>query len=266
MNQQHVFPKVKSLAAEAKKAKEEVDEVMKKIAAVKTERSKLEAVLHSEYEKFGEAEQALKKAHRHLEGINEEHVALPDEVHELQAGQPLDRGRQQRASEPLQQDQTPSQSVVEQERGSSLAASESFRSEKKVAKSWDSWWKPLIARQRCSLPRPVQAVQAGTTSELADSLSESDGERGATRATTDSFQRMTPGLLGGSRKKASCAVTAQEPIAASNESGRRTNNAAALGSARPRFSGPPAEMYHPPKQTRNSVDAVLLETDNDIPS
>lgn len=89
---------------------------------------------------------------------------------------------------------------------------------------------------------------------------------------------MTPGLFGESGKKASRPVTVQEPITASNESGRRTNNVRARdprqadssdyfgrplgwGSALPRFSSPPAEIEHLPKQTRVTAWMILLETD-----
>ncbi|KAG8922067.1 hypothetical protein FRC00_007865, partial [Tulasnella sp. 408] len=80
MTQWHVFPYAKSLSDEAKKAREELDQVMNKIAAVDTECSELEALLRDEHEKLEEVEEALKKAYWHREGINEEHALLQDEV------------------------------------------------------------------------------------------------------------------------------------------------------------------------------------------
>ncbi|KAG9047651.1 hypothetical protein FS837_001779 [Tulasnella sp. UAMH 9824] len=157
MIQWHVFPYAKSLDDEAKKAKEELDEVLKQIAAVDSDCSKLEALLRDGQEKFEEAGEALKKEHWHREGIEEEHALLLDENHELQAGQPVNGVWQQRPSEPLQQNSTPSQSVASKERGSSLATLESPQR----VKSWDSQWESMVERQRYSLPRPVQA----TTSE-----------------------------------------------------------------------------------------------------
>ncbi|KAG8908312.1 hypothetical protein FRC00_011303, partial [Tulasnella sp. 408] len=157
MTQWHVFPYAKSLSDEAKKAKEELDEVLKQIAAVDMDCSQLEALLHGEHKKLEEVEEALKHAYWHREGVNEEHALLQDDVHELQAGQPVNGVWQQRASEPLQLDLTPSQSAANQERGSSLTTLESSQR----VKSWDSQWESMIERQRYSLPRPAQV----TTSE-----------------------------------------------------------------------------------------------------
>ncbi|KAG8919604.1 hypothetical protein FRC00_011118 [Tulasnella sp. 408] len=153
MIQWHVFPYAMSLADEAKKAKEELDKVMKQIAAVDSDCSQLEALLRDEHEKLEETEEALKKAYWHREGVNEEHALLQADNHELQAGQPVDGVWQQRPSEPLQRDSTPSQPVANQERGSSLATLESSQR----VKSWDSRWQSMIERQRYSLPRPVHS-------------------------------------------------------------------------------------------------------------
>ncbi|KAG9027861.1 hypothetical protein FS837_004153 [Tulasnella sp. UAMH 9824] len=169
--QWHVFPYTKSLADEAKKAKEELDEVLKEIAAVDTDCSKLEALWRDEQEKFEEAVEALKRAYWHREGIDEEHDLLLAKNHELQAGQPVDGVWQQRPSEPLRQDSTPSQSVGSQERGSSLATLESSQR----VKSWDSQWQSTIERQRYSLPRPVQV----TTSEANESKRRTNNARPA---------------------------------------------------------------------------------------
>lgn len=79
-----------------------------------TKCSKLEALLHDECGKLDEAEEALKKAHWHLQAINEEHATLHDELHELQAGQPINGVWQQRTSQLLQRGDTRSQSASEQ--------------------------------------------------------------------------------------------------------------------------------------------------------
>ncbi|KIO25242.1 hypothetical protein M407DRAFT_25461 [Tulasnella calospora MUT 4182] len=227
MIQGYVFPHTTSLVDETASAKKELEEVNKKIASADKECSKLEALWHEECENLVEAEEALKKAKWHLEGVDEEQAALQAEVHYLQAGQPVNGVWEDRASEDSQRDSTSSQPAAEkgeEERGATSAAPKSSQREKKAVKSWDSQWESQIALARYSVPRLAQPVQATTKSEQGDSRSETDGEKrqSAKLAAPNSSQWMNQVLHGGASTTTPHSGTVQQPVTTSNESGGQT--------------------------------------------
>ncbi|KAG8911646.1 hypothetical protein FRC01_005606 [Tulasnella sp. 417] len=199
-----VFPHTKYLADEAESAKKQLQEVMKQIAAVNKDCSKLEASC----KKFDEAEGALKKAQRRLEETNKEHVGLQANLRELQLGRIVNAVGVPHNSEARQRVYAPSRPATRPERGAPLVAPKSPQRVKKVVKSWDSQWEPLIDRY----------------SEDEDNRQASDGGPSAKLAAHDPSQRVKHGLRGGPSRKAPYAKQYQGPVAASNESGRKTKD------------------------------------------
>ncbi|KIO25238.1 hypothetical protein M407DRAFT_25458 [Tulasnella calospora MUT 4182] len=223
MIQGYVFPHTTSLVDETASAKKELEEVNKKIADVDKECSKLEALWHEECENLVEAEEALKKAKWHLEGVDEEQAALQAEVHQLQAGQPVNGVWQERVCDASQRDSTSSQPAAEKAKEERVASPESSQPEKMAVKSWDSQSESQIALGQYSVPRPAQAVQAATKSEQEDGRSESDGGKAqsANLAALNPAQWMNQARGGNTHR----AGTVQQPVTASNESGGQTTDA-----------------------------------------
>ncbi|KIO28763.1 hypothetical protein M407DRAFT_22019 [Tulasnella calospora MUT 4182] len=237
MIQGYIFPHTTSIVNETASAKKELEEVNKKIAAADKECSKLEALWHEECDNLVEAEEALKKAKWHLEGVDEEQAALQAEVHHLQAGQPVNGVWKERVSDVSQRDSTSSQPAAEKgeaERGASFAAPESSHREKKAVKSWDSQLESQIALAQYSVPRPAQAVQAATKSEQEDSRSESDGGKAqsANLAALNPAQWMN-------QARGARAGTAQQPVTASNESGGQTTDPRLHAAIQAYYNGTP---------------------------
>ncbi|KIO28787.1 hypothetical protein M407DRAFT_22045, partial [Tulasnella calospora MUT 4182] len=221
MIQGYVFPHTTSLVDETASAKKELEEVNKKIASADKECSKLDTLWHEECENLVEAEEALKKAKWHLEGVDEEQAALQAEVHQLQAGQPVNGVWEERVNEASQRDSTSSQLAAEnaeEEGGASFTAPESSQLEKKAVKSWNSQGESQIALGRYSAPRPIQPVQAATKSEQEDSRPESDDGKGqsANPAAPKPAQWMNQARGGGPRPKTPGGGTVQQPVTASN--------------------------------------------------
>ncbi|KAG8916558.1 hypothetical protein FRC01_002994, partial [Tulasnella sp. 417] len=199
-----VFPHAKSLVDEAESAKKQLQEVMEQIAGVNADCSRLEASC----KKFDEAEVALKKAQRRLEETNKEQVGLQAKLREMQLGRAVKGDVVPHKSDGRQRVHAPSRPATRPERGAPLAAPKSPQRVKKVIKSWDSQWEPLIDRY----------------SEDEDNRQASDGGPSAKLAAHDPSQRVKHGLRGGPSRNAPYAKQYQEPVAASNQFKRKTKD------------------------------------------
>ncbi|KIO28759.1 hypothetical protein M407DRAFT_22016 [Tulasnella calospora MUT 4182] len=243
MIQGFIFPHTTSIVNETASAKKELEEVNKKIASADKECSKLEALWHEECDNLAGAEEALKKAKWHLEGVDEEQAALQAEVHQLQAGRPVNGVWEERANEASERDSASSQPAAEnakEEGGGSSTAPESFQLEKKAVKSWNPQWESQIALGRHSGPRSIKAVQVVTKSPEEDSRSESDGgnAQSANLAAPKPGQWMNQ-ARGGLRPRASPAGTVQQPVTVSNESGGQTTDPRLRAAVQAYYNGTP---------------------------
>ncbi|KAG8896606.1 hypothetical protein FRC01_011705, partial [Tulasnella sp. 417] len=124
------------------------------------------ALYEDECDKFPEAEIALEKAQAIREDTDREQAELYDEIHELQWGEAVGGKWVQRDLNDLRRDSTSSQPTsagAKEDQSANTDALDSPHRAKKVVKSWDSQWEPLIADGRYSLPRaapaPSQASQ-----------------------------------------------------------------------------------------------------------
>ncbi|KAG8925967.1 hypothetical protein FRC01_009495 [Tulasnella sp. 417] len=214
-----VFPHAKSLADEAESTKKQLKDVMEQIAAVNTDCSRLAASC----KKFDEAEVFLKKAQRRLEETNKEHVGLQAKLRELQLGRAVNAVGVPHRSEARQRVYAPPRPPGRPERGASLAAPRSPQRVKKVIKSWDSQWEPLIDRY----------------SEDEDNQQASDGGQTANVAAHDPSQRVKHDPRGEPSKNAPYAKQYQGPVTASKEPGRQIKDRRVHGAHQADPSGRP---------------------------
>ncbi|KAG9042730.1 hypothetical protein FS837_010467 [Tulasnella sp. UAMH 9824] len=226
MNRHRVSSHTKSRVYATEKVKEELDEVLKQVAAVDMECSKLEALLQDECDKFNEMEECSNTAQLQLEEADEEHIELQVKAYESQAGQATNGVWEHRVIEPLQRDSQPPQPFIEHAekgRAASPAIVNWSQRAKKVLKSWASQSKSRVARQRSSVPR---IIQTATKSDEEDRLSESDQGKGAKSAAPHPLQWMkhAPGLLVGANQNGSSASGPQGPVTARNSSKRQTKD------------------------------------------
>ncbi|KAG8915668.1 hypothetical protein FRC00_001534 [Tulasnella sp. 408] len=199
----HIFPYTQSIVSEAKLAKNRLEELEKQLAAVDQACSQLEARCNDECEKIGQAEAALKKVHCDVQEADKKYTALQVELREMQLGQGAYQGWQKLYDDALQRDAQ----RVEEKQGGSSTSLKSFQQVKKAITSWNSQWDSMIARQRYSVPRPVQAA---AKPEAQQSGNGDDGRLGTPNPSGWMQQGGSPGV----DKKGPAAMTPQVGTAA----------------------------------------------------
>ncbi|KAG8895018.1 hypothetical protein FRC01_012615, partial [Tulasnella sp. 417] len=182
MIENQVYRYTTSLVHETDSAQAEFKAVMEQIAAVDKECAKFQALYEDECDKFPEAEIALEKAQMIHEDTDREQAELYDEIHELQWGEAVGGKWVPRDLNDLRRDSASSQPAsaqAKEDQDANTEAVDSPHRAKKVVKSWDSQWEPLIAEERYSLPRaapaPSQASQGSVVASNAARMQTTNG-------------------------------------------------------------------------------------------
>ncbi|KAG8902609.1 hypothetical protein FRC00_013770 [Tulasnella sp. 408] len=226
----HIFPFTQSIVSEAKLAKNRLEELEKQLAVVDQACSQLETQCNDECEKIGQAEAALKKAHCDVQEADKKYTALQVELREMQLGQGAYQGWQKLYDDALQRDAQ----RVEGEHGGSPTSLKSFQQVKKAITSWNSQWDSMIARQRYSVPRPVQAAAKSETQQP------SDGKDG---------RLATPNPSGWMQQDGSAGVNKKGPAARTHQVG---TTAAASTEPRQRTQDRRAHVARQPNTTNDN--------------